>query len=464
MKRVVFEAAPYAVLLLLAVAASLRQDLWLDEANALRILALNPTDILEALRYDPSPPLWYMFLHGFSSLTGLDGASLRSLSIVFALLFVLVLSRLAERLGPGLGTLAAWLAALNPMLLWYASELRMYTLGLFLAAILLWLALSSQLTPRRFHLAAAASTLALCTHYYLAFLVLPLGLLILSRNPRFLAHAAPWMLAWAGLLWGWYPTMQSQLDDGNYLLGPLSDYLQFEPFAALRDTLYYYCLGLGSRFPAWARVATALLCLGILGTALSRARRRALLPSSLLGLYLGLPFLLSFVRPIYHAKRYTLFGLPLLLLLLALGLGSVRKPLLQKGLIAAVLGIFLTASIIQTFAFTKSLAHNIAGALHESGADLAVFVPFYHYLPVRRHSALPMNEQDESLATLLAAHAPERLAVLPNSAEAWTTWVRANALTDRPWQRLEVTRDQAVQAIYLVDLEEGTFPPRTTQK
>src|SRR5918992_2870845 len=45
-------------------------SLWLDEALSANISALPVGDLLEALRHDGHPPLYYLMLHGWMELVG----------------------------------------------------------------------------------------------------------------------------------------------------------------------------------------------------------------------------------------------------------------------------------------------------------------------------------------------------------------------------------------------------------
>src|SRR5688572_14696466 len=60
-------------------------DLWLDEALSVNIAALAPGSIVDALRRDGAPPLYYFLLHGWIRLFGRGDLAVRSLSALLSL-------------------------------------------------------------------------------------------------------------------------------------------------------------------------------------------------------------------------------------------------------------------------------------------------------------------------------------------------------------------------------------------
>src|SRR5262245_41238943 len=66
--------APVAVGAVVALGIALRfvqrSPLWLDEALTVNIARLSPGDLLDALRHDGHPPLYYLILHFWMRLVG----------------------------------------------------------------------------------------------------------------------------------------------------------------------------------------------------------------------------------------------------------------------------------------------------------------------------------------------------------------------------------------------------------
>jgi mannosyltransferase len=122
------------VLALVALSAVLRTQaigapLWADEGIAQGIASNSIGGLLEALRQDGSPPLYYLLLHAWMRAFGDGEVSLHALSLLFALAFVPAALWVAWTIfGRRAGLVAATLAAVNPYLSTYAQEARMYTL------------------------------------------------------------------------------------------------------------------------------------------------------------------------------------------------------------------------------------------------------------------------------------------------------------------------------------------------
>lgn len=215
--------AALTALAALAAAAALvlarTTGLWLDEAQSVAIARLPLTGLLQALKHDGSPPLYYLLLHAWIALFGTGDTAVRSLSAVFAVGAVPAIAIGGRRaVGARAGWVAGAVAASAPFLYRYGTEARMYSLVVLLAAWG-WLALErAWRAPRWANLAgvAAAAGLLALTHYWALFLVIPLaGLAVYKRRWDVLGALAvggllfvPWLpdfafqLAHTGAPWG----------------------------------------------------------------------------------------------------------------------------------------------------------------------------------------------------------------------------------------------------------------------
>jgi len=117
------------------------QSFWSDEGNSLVMAHRSMAAIWQYAAKDIHPPLYYWLLHIWQWLFGDSEFALRSLSVVLGIFLVWAIYFLAKKLwGRTTGLFAAYLAAINPFLIYYAQEVRMYTL-LALASTLAALAL-----------------------------------------------------------------------------------------------------------------------------------------------------------------------------------------------------------------------------------------------------------------------------------------------------------------------------------
>ena len=104
--------------------------LWLDEAQSVAIAREPPgSGLVEALRRDGSPPLYYLLLHAWMRLFGDGDPAVRALSGVLSVA-ALPLAWLAGRrvAGRWAGVAALLITATNPWMVRYATETRMYAL------------------------------------------------------------------------------------------------------------------------------------------------------------------------------------------------------------------------------------------------------------------------------------------------------------------------------------------------
>lgn len=161
-----------------------RSPLWLDEALSANIAALPLGDITGALRRDGHPPLYYVLLHGWQEVVGDSATAARLLSALIGLALLPLAWVAAGRLG---GRRAAWaatlLVALNPFVVRYATEARMYELVMVLA-LAGWLVADRALrepTPRWLAALAVLTGAVLWTHYWGIWLTAAAGLGLLAR-------------------------------------------------------------------------------------------------------------------------------------------------------------------------------------------------------------------------------------------------------------------------------------------
>ncbi|MEZ5243844.1 MAG: glycosyltransferase family 39 protein [Acidimicrobiales bacterium] len=147
--------------------------LWLDEALSVNIARLGFGDMVDALRHDGHPSLYYLLLGWWMDLFGDSNGAVRALSGAFSLATVPVAWALGRRRSPHLAAVAALVALTSPFLLRYGTEARMYALLSFLVACG-WLAVERAIdepNPRRLALVALATAALVHTHYWSFWLI-----------------------------------------------------------------------------------------------------------------------------------------------------------------------------------------------------------------------------------------------------------------------------------------------------
>ncbi|EIC4845364.1 glycosyltransferase family 39 protein, partial [Salmonella enterica] len=103
--------------------------LWCDEASSVLISRHSVDNLLFHAAFDVHPPLYYLLLHDWIILLGDSIAAVRSLSLLFGILTVVLVIALTRWLAnERTALLAGWFAALMPMAVNYSQETRMYAL------------------------------------------------------------------------------------------------------------------------------------------------------------------------------------------------------------------------------------------------------------------------------------------------------------------------------------------------
>ncbi len=318
----------------------LTQSFWRDEAFSV-LLAEKPIPfIIEKLTLET--PLYFILLHIWMKIFGNGEVAARSLSLVGFALATIIVVHWAEKLFD-----KHWLSwflpiffFVNPMLLYYAFEVRTYGWYIFFAVLSMY-----SYMEKRWHLYVAATVLGFYTHSYMLivpfvqfihyFLTNPHALNLkrfrtFVRDPMIRSTAAiaafisPWLwkivVDLPQLKHSWYFPVDFQLvwsALGNLFLG-------YE----------------GTPGNLWSHTAfLSLILFGFFLFAL-KARKQHLTRNSFFFLQIILPLVviigISFVKPLY-VNRYVLPVTIAEVFLLVFALSAVRNQAIQKILAATFL-------------------------------------------------------------------------------------------------------------------------------
>jgi mannosyltransferase len=164
------------------------QSLWYDEAVTAQLLRMDLSGLLHAIpASESSPPLYYALAWLWTHVFGTGEVGLRSFSALLGTATIPVVWALGRRIGGDRAALfAAALIAVNPMLVWFSQEARAYGLLVLLAALaaLLWLRALQRPDATRAAAWGVVAALALATHYYAVFLVLPQAVWLVGARAR----------------------------------------------------------------------------------------------------------------------------------------------------------------------------------------------------------------------------------------------------------------------------------------
>lgn len=398
--------------LITALAAVLRlyrlehQSLWMDEVLTVLSSHTSLYNVLFDPPVDPNvPPLYYLLmavLQGF----GASETALRLPSVVVGVLSVPLLYAVARVwLGPG-AVLAALLAAVSPLHVWYSQEARPYAFLIFLGLLSVRFFQLALRDPTSRGARAGFAVTAAATFYVhtvaIAF-VAALALAVLLVVPR--REWRPWLVTFAAVAVLALP--------GAYLLLRIPPTVSANPFyvfnpAHLAYTLWTFAVGysLGPnlielRTDGFGSVRRSLelilpvltLVGGLLGLGilhLWRIRREALaflLPWTLAPI--AFVVLGTWVTSHPYNVRYTLLALPPVLILVAAGIDALRPPGLRRTAAALVL-VLSAASLGSYYADPKYARDDNRGAAAyiraaAAPAELVIVSAAYTRVPLRHY-------------------------------------------------------------------------------
>jgi mannosyltransferase len=357
--------------------------LWLDEAQSVAIAHSDLGGLFAGLRQDGAPPLYYLLLHGWTSVFGTGAFAVRALSGLFSVLSLAVAWWLGRRLGgPRVATVLTLLLASSPFAIRYASETRMYSLLVLLvllgAAALRWAVRRPGPWPV---LAVGVSGAALLlTHYWSAYLLVVVGLLALAALRR---HRAAALRVLAGLTLSallflpWLPTLLWQAAHTGTPWAAVGG-LDSIPIAlgGWQGGGQVAAVLLGNAFVVLAVLALVAVPAGPLvrlGVTSSPARW------ALVALSVGtlvVAGLASLVTSSAIAARYTSVALPAFLALVALGTVALpgRRTRVAVLVLCVLAGLGLSATQVRA---PRTQAPAVAAALESAAApgDTVVFCP-----------------------------------------------------------------------------------------
>ncbi len=236
--------------------AGIQAPILSDEVFSLETAAMPLDRMLNALRADVHPPLYYLLMHYWMKAAPAGVVGLRLFSLLCAALSLVWFGRLMQRLKQPVGAAAALLAA-NPLVIVMASYGRMYTLLLLVCIAALDCTvriLDAEDGPGPRAGLAAALTAGLLTHNWFIFFICGAAVWAWweyrGRALRLLTPAAAGILAYA-MVWG--PATFAQATARSQHLA----WLRRPGVGALSDTLIAQLWLPAIALPVWL-IAVAL--------------------------------------------------------------------------------------------------------------------------------------------------------------------------------------------------------------
>ncbi len=226
-RRATAYAAAFGALLVMLISLPLSAalNIWIDEAFTLHSTGAGLAYAWhEVLVFEDQPPLYFLLEAAWRTLNEGSIAFARFPSTVFAAAAVGVIVAATQRIVPRLPPLVvALMTAVNPIVIWAATEMRVYALVLLIGAVLLWTFYVGYLVEERSRRAqichALTAVAALYTQYYIGFFLAAQGLTLLFMRRKALR---PYIAAMAVVAVAFVPFVRTALNQVHDSVGFVS--------------------------------------------------------------------------------------------------------------------------------------------------------------------------------------------------------------------------------------------------
>ena len=334
------------------------ESLWYDEAVSVWLAQRPVAAMVAHTAGDIHPPGYYLLLHLWqivaspSPAHGLEflfaWVSVAASMAILALLWVV-----GRRLvGEAAALTGVAIAAIHPFHLWYAQEVRMYTLGGALALLAFWATLRWLENGRARWLAlyALSAAAGLYTLYYFVFVMVGIGVaaLVLRPEPR---RYPGWLGAHLGVLLlyaPWLPVLWRQATEPPVPPWRVPWVLPAEALRALSEALAALMTGQTLVGPTWLWAVAAVVTAGVAIAFGSRQRGVGALIA-----FAGAPLALLYGvtlagLPLYHVRYLFPFAAPFALVMGAalIAIGRRKRP---AGWLVAIALVLLYAASLRAF-------------------------------------------------------------------------------------------------------------------
>ena len=357
------------------------QSFWVDEGATVHLLRGSFGDLLDGIPVtEKTPPLYYVLAWLWTRPFGTGEVGVRSLSALIGVLTIPVAFALARELvSERAGLIAAVLAAVNPLLIWYSQEARAYALLVLLAALATLYGIRAARDPDgplwRW---AIVSALALATHYFALFAIAPLAVWILIRRAdRRRALLAVGLIGAAGLALLPLAADQSENPGANFIRGTAL-------ITRIAQVPKQFLLGFDA--PAEVAFTIAALVLAAAGLALALARPD---PGPRIAFALGvaalaLPLVTALFGADFVLSRNLIVALVPLLVVVAAGFASRGAPGLALAGALAALSLVTVIAVFSRPEFQRDDWRGAAEEIGEARTDRALVVnPIAGATPLR---------------------------------------------------------------------------------
>ena len=372
----------FLLIILLATAVRFfditKSSIWHDEGFSAMLSGRDWLDVWLGSARDVHPPLYYELLHGWSLVFGSSALALRSLSAIFGVIVVglgyLVTLKISKK--HNLAALAGFILALNPFLVRYSQEARMYgVLGVFvLIAILGLIRIVTDHKDRLGYLLYIVGISAgLYTHYFTALVVVSFWVYVVSifitfknnkKSSNKLLVDWRWWLANAIALvifLPWLPNMIKQLTRAQGL-----GWLSKTSIMTFNDTIWQFATFTDAHriWPLVYWVVPIVVLMAIIYAVYQDKTKQHFV--RLLGIFCLFPIIVTILasqlKPIFH-ERYFVFTAIGICMIIAFALADIYKKHRFIAVVVAV--VVIAAQLVGLRNVNSQASHRIDNVVNE---------------------------------------------------------------------------------------------------
>jgi len=206
--KILIIASIFLIAIFSRIAHSLAKEFWYDEAFTGILIQQPWKEMIRMIRSDIHPPLYYILLKTWSTVFGYEAFALRAFSIFaniahLGIFYIFIKKYFSDK---KFALIAAMLFAVNPFLIAYSAEARMYTLFAFLYFCAFYFFTKSIHEKKNIYWIFFSILYALClyTHYMAILGILPFFIYAIFQKER-LKNSIQCIFSLFGIFFLYYP-------------------------------------------------------------------------------------------------------------------------------------------------------------------------------------------------------------------------------------------------------------------
>lgn len=359
-----------------------KSSIWHDEGFSVMLSSRGWLDVWLGSARDVHPPLYYELLHGWSLIFGSSALASRSLSAIFGVIVVglgyLVTLKISKKYN--IAALAGIILALNPFLVRYSQEARMYgVLGVFVLIAILGLIriVTNHKDKLGYLLYIVGVSAGLYTHYFMVLVVASFWVYLLSiyfatnsnkkSSIKLIVDWRWWLANITALVifLPWLPNMIKQLTRAQGL-----GWLSKTSIMTFNDTIWQFVTFTDAHkiWPLVYWVVPLVVLLAIIYASHQDKTKQHFV--RLLGIFCLFPIIVAILasqlKPIFH-ERYFVFTAIGICIVLAIAIAGIYKK--HRFIAVAVAVVIIAVQLVGLRNVNSQASHrmdNVFGEINKN--------------------------------------------------------------------------------------------------